>query len=386
MMGYAGMGRTESNFAPGDTVTITVMLKTANLCGTAGNGGGGTMGTGGSTGTGGTGGSVGCTGVQPPAGTPPSLKCCTEYDHSLTSLACDSNDTYMYGVAFTPDGKLAVSGGDDGRYVFWNFDGKTLTPEGHNITGGAYGYAAFSPNSMLFAGGGGEVHLFTIPGLGDAGAMMIDYYSYGLAFTPDGQQVVDVDSDSLYVHAVSTNGQLTKTPLTHTAWALAVAPVAVGGALGIAIPSADGYATVYNLTGTSTLSTPTTLQASANGLWSAAFSPNGMQLALGGYDSYVDIFSLPLTATSAPVISFSVDEPALLEDVNGIAWSPDGRYVAVASGFNTGAVSIWEVATKTRIGRYALQDRYALSVAFAPSGNAVLVGEHGCGKILLCTE
>jgi len=128
------------------------------------------------------------------------------------------------------------------------------------------------------------------------------------------------------------------------------------------------------------------LQDSANGVWAAAFSPTGTQLAVGGYDSYVDIFNLPLTAASTPVVSFSVDEPAHLEDVNGIAFSPDGRYVAVASGFNQGAVSIWDITTQTRVGRYPLSQRFALSVAFAPAGNAVVVGEHGCGKFLLCTE
>ena len=379
-MGYAGMGRTESNFAPGDTATISIMLKPSNVCG-------GTGGTGGSTGTGGMGGSS-CTGAQPPAGTPPSLTCCTEYDHSLLGTACDSNDTFMYGLAFTPDGKLLVTGGDDGRYVFWNFDGKALTVEGHHITGGAYGYAAFSPDGAVFAGGGGEVHFFGLPPtLADAGLATIDYLSYGVGFTPDSLQVVDVDSGSLYVHSVPAGTPLAKVPLTHTPWAMALSPAPVpGGGLGVAIPSGDGYVTFYTVTGTSTVGTPVYLQDSANGVWAAAFSPTGTQLAVGGYDSYVDIFNLPLTAASTPVVSFSVDEPAHLEDVNGIAFSPDGRYVAVASGFNQGAVSIWDITTQTRVGRYPLSQRFALSVAFAPAGNAVVVGEHGCGKFLLCTE
>src|SRR6185436_9806641 len=146
--------------------------------------------------------------------------------------------------------------------------------------------------------------------------------------------------------------QLAKAPLTHTPWAMALSPATIpGGGLGVAIPSGDGYVTFYPLNGT-TLGTPVSLQDSANGVWAAAFSPNGTQLAVGGYDSFVDIFNLPLTATSTPAISFSVDEPMHLEDVNGIAFSPDGRYVAVASGFNQGAVSIWDITTQTRVGRY----------------------------------
>jgi WD40 repeat protein len=395
-MGYAGAGRTDANFVAGESVTVTVMLKPSNLCGMGGSGGGG--GTTGAAGAGGTGGGNagssqggtsggGCTGTQPPAGTPPSLTCCTEYDHTLQGIACDTNDTYIYSVAFSPDGKRVVTGGDDGRYVFWNFDGKVLTAEGHNITGGNYGYAAFSPDGMTFAAGGGDVHLFNVTNWSEVGSLPIDYTSYGVAFTPDGQRVVDIDSDSLYVHSVATLSQATKALLPHTSWALAVSPIVAGGGLGVAVTSSAGYATVYNLTGQSTLGAAVDLPVSANGLWAAAFSPSGTQLAVGGYDSYIDIFNLPLASSSAtPVVSFTVDPPAELEDVNGIAFSPNGRYVAVASGFSQGSASIWDVTTQTQVGRYPLLQRFPLSVAFSPSGNAIVVGEHGCGKFLLCTE
>lgn len=382
-MGFTGQGRSTS-FKVGETGNVTIMLKgPSNLCGAGGSGGSGGMG-----GMGGQGGSTsGCTGTTPPAGTPPTLRCCTEYDHLLTGAACDDTDTYIYNLTFSPDGKLLVTGGDDGRYVFWSFDGKTLTPEGHNITGGVYGYSAFSPDGTKLAAGGNDVHLFGVGTWTDLGSLTIDLTSYGVAFTPDGQRIVDADSDSLYVHSVAALSQLGKTTLPHVPWAMAVSPVEVAGGLGVALVSTSGYVTLYNITSPATFGTPTVIQPTLNEIWTAAFSPTGTQLALGGYDSFINIYNFPLaTVNDQPVISFSIDEPARLEDVNQIAFSPNGKYVAVAGGYNTGSVSIWDLTTQTRVGRYQIPDRYALSVAFSPTGNAVAVGEHGCGKFLLCTE
>jgi hypothetical protein len=409
--GYTGQGRT-SSFKVGETGAVSIKLKSTNLCGVGGTGGGGTTGTAGASGTTGTagasgttgtagasgttgtGGSVagtggstpGCTGTVPSAGTPPSLTCCTEYDHTLQG-ACDANDTFIYQVAFSPDGTRLVSGGDDGRYVFWNFDGHALTPEGHTITGGVYGYGAFSPDGATLAAGGSDVHLFGIGTWSDKGSLAIDYTSYGVSWAADGQRIVDIDDTNLYVHSVATLSQIAKVALPHIPWAMAASAGSNGGAIGVALPSTSGYATIYTITGQATVGAPLDVPVSANELWSAAFSANGTQLAIGGYDSFVDVWNFPLaSASDQPAIKFSIDEPAELEDVQGMAFSPNGRYLAVASGFNTGHASVWDLTTKTLVGRWTLPSRYAISVAFSPSGNAIAVGEHGCGKFLLCTE
>jgi len=176
--------------------------------------------------------------------------------------------------------------------------------------------------------------------------------------------------------------------LPHVPWAMAVSPAAVGGNVGVAIPSSSGYLTIYSVSGTSTIGTPLDVDVSADALWSAAFSPTGTQLAAGGYDSIISIWNYPLANASAPpVISFSPDEPMRLEDVQAMAFSPNGRYLAVASGYNDmGHASIWDVTTQTMVGRVPFASHTPLSVAFAPSGNAIAVGEAGCGKFLLCTR
>jgi WD40 repeat protein len=373
-MGYSGQGRTMP-FKVGETTTVSIMMKGANVCGAGGSGGGGT------------GGSNNCTGTQTPPGTPPTLTCCTEYDHTLQGIACDDNDTYIYSLTFSPDGKYLISGGDDGRYVLWNFDGKKLTAEGHNISGGLYGYGAISPDGTKLALGGLDVHLFSVGNWADLGSLTIDYFSYGVGFSPDNLRVVDIDSGSIYVHTVADMTQAAKASLPQSAWALAVAPVLVNGGLQAAVPSPSGFVVVYNMSDPTVIGTPITLDISLNGIWAAAFSPDARKLAVGGYDSFVRIWNTPLTAASdVPAASFTVDDVNMSEDVQYIAWSPDGRYIAVASGFSTGHVSIWEVATMTKIASYPVGPNFPMSVAFSPAGNAIAVGEHGCGKFLLCAQ
>ena len=106
--GFIG-SRAASITTAGDTKTIQVALAPANVCrptGTGGHGGGG-------------GGPAPCTGTPPPAGVAPTLTCCTTYDHAdlLPGQDCDDNDTYVYTSAFSPDGSLVVTGGDDGRVI-----------------------------------------------------------------------------------------------------------------------------------------------------------------------------------------------------------------------------------------------------------------------------
>lgn len=74
--------------------------------------------------------------------------------------------------------------------------------------------------------------------------------------------------------------------------------------------------------------------------------------------------------------------------IEGLAFSPNGTYLAVAAGDFSGSVSIWNAATRAQVARYAItaNSNGALSVAFSPTGNAVVVGEFDCGKILVCTQ
>ena len=383
--GFIGTGRATIGEA-GDTKTIPVPLSPSNICQTQGTGGhgGGTGGTGGS-------GPV-CTGTPPPAGVPPTLGCCTTYDHAQlpSGSDCDDNDTYVFTAAFSPDGSLVMTGGDDERIVFWSYDAVrgVMQPEGHSVTRSGYGYAAFSPDGTMVAVGGNQqisvYHLTGAQAWSLAIDLQVDALVYGVGFTPDSKQVVSIDSQpNLYVHGLTKATPLFKTPVSvGEPYGVAVSPNALSGLVGVAIPDALGLSEVYTLSDTG-FAGPGQINTSPQSIWGACFSSDGLQLVLTEVDALARFYGFPSLMPAGNSLNIGNDD-----DVRGCAFSPNGSSIALTGGWSQGSASIWDVATRTMLSRYDFLDSRinGLSVGFAPAGNAIVVGGMGCGKVLLCKE
>jgi len=167
---------------------------------------------------------------------------------------------------------------------------------------------------------------------------------------------------------------------------MAASPALVNNATGVAITGSDGLAAIYNVVGGSP-GTPIILDVTLSPLLSAGFSPNGGLLALGDYDAVTKFWTYPIPSATAPTngADIVIDRAMMYQTVNSVAFSPNGNYLAIAAGY-PGDVSIWNVATRTEMYRYPLPDQHGLTAVFSPGGNALVVGERGCGKVLLCTE
>jgi WD domain, G-beta repeat len=389
------------------------VIGTGGVVGTGGAGGqggkGGTVGTGGIVGTGGaTGGSSGSGCASTPAvGTPPQLTCCTEYSHEGND-DCGA-DVTVQGVAFSPDGRYLVTGGTDGTVKIWSFDGKTLTATATTLTAPgsfSYGYVAISPDGKYLAvGGDGEIAIYNVgTWTAVAPVLQISDAVWGLAFAPDSQHVITMDDETVYVHAVGTATALsTRTIDIYGPEILTASPVSGANGPVIVVAGADldtsddfvAEAEVYTWSSQGGISTPVRVLTSSafddNELYSAAVSPDGASLALGDYYSQIWLAGIPTSnVTISAAASLTVD-PTNYPEVAGLAYSPkNARYLAVAGGVTEtdapGVVSIWDVTSKSSYASYSGASSQPFTVAFSPSGNAIVVGEAGCGRVLLCTN
>ena len=162
-----------------------------------------------------------------------------------------------------------------------------------------------------------------------------------------------------------------------------------------ATPIYDAEAEIFTFSGT-TLSGPLLLDLSStavrhidDAIYSASFTADGSSLALGTYVSEVWLTGVPSASATLQAPAFLADS-AMYSDVRAVAFSPArANYLAVATGVTQsgqyGIVSIWDVGSTTAYARYANLNATPQSIAFSPSGNAIVLGEQSC-RILLCSN
>jgi WD40 repeat protein len=145
----------------------------------------------------------------------------------------------------------------------------------------------------------------------------------------------------------------------------------------------------YALNAGVTLRTLTNFQV--NTLYSAAVSPDGATVAFGDSHSQIWFSSVPSANTTIPESSSLTVDASGYQSIYGVAYSPkNGKYLAAAAGEdmdgNPGTLAIWDVTAKSLYAHYTGVSSQPIAVTFSPGGNAIVVGEDGCGKVLLCTN
>jgi len=232
----------------------------------------------------------------------------------------------VLAVAYSPDARLAASGGDDGAVRIWESHTGRLTK--------------------------------VLPWARDR--------VWSLDWSPDGNRLAVGNHRGVYVcnarsglihhrfEAPDNRGRILA-----VAWSPDGATLATGGCDRVTLRSA--------------VSGELLAEGSVNGdVDSVAWSPDGRILATGGHDKIVRLWE---------VSSSGLRQLRALEGhdfiVKSIEWSPDGRYIA-SCGIGEFLARLWNVQTGETVQTYRVLDSAGAvsSIRWSPDGKRLAIGSH----------
>ena len=311
-------------------------------------------------------------------------------------------------VAFSPDGKIAATGGFNNTVRLWSI--ATCEPIGSPLVHAHVVHGvAFSPDGRTLATGGVErkVHLWKVEtGQEDGIPLDCPQVVFSVAFSPDGNTLLTAQLDSQLLRWNIKSRSRVGLPLKHLASVFNVTALrdttrivsvsedqtvriwnAVSGQqVGPALPhsasikglaassdcrfvvsgSEDGSLRLWKIAPSILVHT---LRPGLGSLRSAAFSPDGNHLLVGG-----DNVALRWDVTTAHPLSPTYRNPPGDHFVLGLAFSPNGKILYTVDCENE-VVHRWDTTTGRVVGVTTEQHGDEIwRMALSPDGTTLLTG------------
>jgi WD40 repeat protein len=271
---------------------------------------------------------------------------------------------------FSPDGRFLAAGHTDGTLRVWECDGMTELPgvPGVQIT---LGYA-FSPDSRLLATttNNGQVRLHDLVLGGDPVTLGVhsEAFAHACAFSPDGRLLASVGGDGrCYVWDVASGTQSAE---LKGSWRCLFSP---DGRLLATLSSQGGSIVLWHMPGGEKHAE---LQLGGRpGETRFAFSPDSRLLVAGDGLSVLSWDVAPMPGMQSPLPPVLERPPVSYYGGNPfLAYSSDGRLIATEDDF--GVTRLWEVASG--VERARLEVRGPCKLAFSSeSGVFATVSDEG---------
>ncbi len=246
--------------------------------------------------------------------------------------------SYFNSVAFSPDGKYALSGNSDNAVKFWNIE------TGQNI--------------RVFKGHSCEVE--------------------SVAFSPDGRYALSGSMDKTIKLWDLDSGLLIRTFKGHTRRVKSV--VFSHDSRRVLSGSWDQTLKLWDVESGNEIRSfqkeSSIFHKQPLSIYSIAISPNGLYALSGSSGTEVNLWEIE---SGRHIRTFSGH---YYMDVNSVAFSPDGRYALSGGDWKDETIKLWEVSSGWEIGSLAQNSGNVNSVAVSPDGRYALSG-NGNGRLLL---
>jgi WD40 repeat protein/serine/threonine protein kinase len=308
----------------------------------------------------------------------------------------------LRAIALSPDGKRVAAAGEDRMVKVWDVDQGTEIAEGKGFQGliGPNNALTFSPDGKRLAAGSDDktVRIWDAADGKEIQAIPIEVGEIvGVAFSPDGNQVAVAGAVALGIWDAAGKKKF-GTPI-RKGEALRVVYAPEGKRLALA--ARDGICRIWEPEKGEIRS----LIGHVGAINDLAFSPDGTRLATAGEDKTIRVWNLGtnrelfvLRGHARPVLalaygaegqrltSLGEDKTLKVWDAitgrqslrleagpSGLAFSPDGKTIALASNQDKGVVRLHDVATGKEIRRLTGHRGTVRKLAFNARGNTLAV-------------